>query len=68
MKIKDGGRTDNLQGQIAEIGIGLACHGALELWINDNKGNESLTYLTLDEALQLACEVKNALKDRINQI
>lgn len=68
MKIKDGGKTCNLQSQITEVRVGIACHGAIELWIEDKDGNESLSYLTLDEAMQLAHEVKMVLKDRINQI
>lgn len=68
MKIKDGGKTCNLQSRITEVRVGIACHGAIELWIEDKDGNESLSYLTLDEAMQLAHEVKMVLKDRINQI
>ena len=68
MKIKEGGKTSSLLFQIAEIRVGIASHGAIELWIEDKDGNESLSYLTLDEAMQLAHEVKMVLKDRINQI
>ena len=68
MKIKDGGKTCNLQSQVDEIKVGIACYGAIELWITDKDGNESLSYLTLDEAMQLAHEVKSVLKDRIDQI
>lgn len=68
MKIKDGGKTINLKTAITEIRAGIACHGAIELWIEDRDGNESLSYLTLDEAMQLAHELKKVLKDRINQI
>ncbi|MBQ7899345.1 MAG: hypothetical protein IJ307_05780 [Bacteroidales bacterium] len=68
MKINEGGKTINLEGPIDEIRIGIACHGALELWIVDKEGNESLTYLTLDEAMRLASELKAALYERIKQI
>lgn len=57
-----------MQSRITEVRVGIACHGAIELWIEDKDGNESLSYLTLDEAMQLAHEVKMVLKDRINQI
>ena len=68
MKIKEGGKTCNLQSRITEVRVGIACHGAIELWIEDKDGNESLSYLTLDEAMKLAYEVKTALKERVNQI
>lgn len=68
MKIKEGGETSSLLFSIAEIRVGIASHGAIELWIEDKDGNESLSYLTLDEAMQLAHEVKMVLIDKINQI
>lgn len=68
MNIKDGGKTSNLQSQVAEIRVGIACHGAIELWITDKDGNESLSYLTLDEAMRLTSELKAALYERIKQI
>lgn len=68
MKIKDGGQTSSLQSQIAEVRINANFAGQMELWITDNTGNESLSYLTMDEAIGLAEELKGALRNRINQI
>ena len=68
MNIKDGGKTSNLQSQVAEVRINANFGGQMELWITDNTGNESLSYLTMDEAIGLAEELKGALRNRINQI
>lgn len=68
IKIKDGGKTENLQGPIAQIGAGSPSGAMIELWIFDKNGNESLSYLTMEEAYALARELKVALMNKINKI
>ena len=68
INIKDGGKTDNLQGHIAHIGACSPSGNMIELWIIDKNGNESLTYLTMEEVCALAQELKMALKRKIDMI
>lgn len=68
MKIKEGGKTENLQSKIAEISCAATGGKYIEMWIYDNKGNESLTYLSIDEAVTLAEELKATIRRRIDQI
>ena len=67
IQIKDGGKTNNLQEPIAHIGV-CSPTDAIELWIIDKNGNESLSYLTMEEACALTQELKTALKRKINRI
>ncbi len=58
--IKDGGKTSTLKGKIATISISLPYRSrTFEMWIN----NDSLSYLTVKELLDLKDEVTNALKE-----
>ena len=68
MKIKEGGKTSNLRAPIDEFRLELTDDGFIQLWIADKDGNESLSFLTFDETIQLAHEVKGVLRDRINRI
>ena len=68
MKIKEGGRTESLQSKIAEIQCAATGGKFIEMWIYDEKGNESLSYLSIDEAVTLAEELKAAIKRRIDHI
>ena len=68
MKIKEGGRTESLQSKIAEIQCAATGGKFIEMWIYDEKGNESLSYLSKDEAVTLAEELKAAIKRRIDHI
>lgn len=68
MKIKDGGRTDNLSAPIAKIGANSPGGSMIELWIIDANDNECLSYLTMEEACALAQELKIALKKKIDMI
>ena len=68
MKIKDGGKTETLQSKIAEIQCAATGGNCIEMWISDEKGNESLSYLSIDEAVTLAEELKAAIRKRIDQI
>ena len=68
MKIKEGGKTSNLRAPINEFRLELTDDGFIGLWIADKDGNESLSFLTFDETIELAQEVKGVLRDRINRI
>ena len=68
MKIKEGGQTEKLQSKIVEIQCSATGGKYIELWICDEKGNESLSYLSIDEAVTLAEELKAAIKRRIDHI
>ena len=68
MKIKEGGQTESLQSKIAEIHCAATGGNCIEMWISDEKGNESLSYLSIDEAVALAEELKAAIRRRIDQI
>jgi hypothetical protein len=61
MKIKDGGHTSNIQGTVIETITVVALEGnQFELWIND-----SLSYLTINEMLQLKYEIQKELEKSI---
>ena len=68
MKIKEGGKTENLQSKIAKIKYSAAGGKFIEMWICDEEENESLSYLSIDEAVALAEELKAAIRRRIDQI
>ena len=68
MKIKNGGKTENLQSKITEIECSATGGKFIEMWICDEKGNESLSYLSIDEAVTLAEDLKAAIRRRIDQI
>ncbi len=59
MKIKDGGKTEGLTGKIKTIRIEITANKrSFQLWINE----DSLSYLPVEELLDLRDEVNNALK------
>lgn len=61
MKIKDGGSTQNIIGnKIEEIRPVCENKRNVALWIND-----SLSYLTIEEALDLRDELNKAIKEAI---
>ena len=63
MKIKEGGSTQNIKGKkIEEIKINWtqSDNYLFELWINDN-----LSFLTINELLQLKTELQNELQKAI---
>lgn len=68
MKIKEGGQTETLQSKIAEIRYAATGGNCIEMWISDKEGNESLSYLSIDEAVTLAKELKAAIRGMIDQI
>lgn len=65
MKIKAGGKTESLKGKIKSIRIALSdsftssfTPRTYELWINE----DSLSYLSIEEILDLKDEINTALK------
>jgi len=63
MKIKDGGSTQNITGiKVEEIKIVASNNYTFNLWIND-----SLSYLTLEEALQLKDEIVSEIKKSVTK-
>lgn len=63
MKIKNGGQTDTLKGKIETIRIESSNNErSFEVWINE----DSLSYLSIDELLDLQQEIKKALQSLIN--
>ena len=63
-----GGKTESLTGSISHLNFqpSTTDPAGLELWIKDQDGNESLTYLTAIEAMTLIAEIKQALIQRMN--
>lgn len=60
MKIESGGKTESLRGNVTDINIrfdGRNGRRTFELWIND----DSLSYLTLEEILNLRDEINYEL-------
>ena len=68
MKIKEGGQTSELKSELVEINTETTCYGAIRLTLVDKDDNKSESILTLDEARELAYNIKSALKDIINRI
>lgn len=65
MKISSGGQTDSLPstGKIKEIKVlSNSSSKCIELWINDT----SLSYLSIEEALNLRDELQQALKTNLH--
>ena len=61
--INCGGQTETLRGKISQLNFQPSTNDSagLELWIKDEYGNESLTYLSADEAMILISEIKQAV-------
>ena len=68
MKIKEGGKTENLQSKIAEVQCTATGGEFIEMWIRDEEENESLSYLSIAEAVTLEKELKAAIRRMIDQI
>ena len=66
--INCGGQTETLRGKISQLNFQPSTNDSagLELWIKDEDGNESLTYLSADEAMILISEIKQAVIQRMN--
>lgn len=66
--INCGGQTETLRGKISQLNFQPSTNDSagLELWIKDKDGNESLTYLSADEAMILISEIKQAVIQRMN--
>lgn len=66
--INCGGQTETLRGKISQLNFQPSTNNSagLELWIKDKDGNESLTYLSADEAMILISEIKQAVIQRMN--
>lgn len=75
MKMKSGGQLEKfgLGLRLAQIRISKAEHGrSFELWIESTENEnghtgESLSYLTVDEMLDLKEEIDNALLELLNK-
>ena len=66
--INCGGQTETLRSKISQLNFQPSTNDSagLELWIKDKDGNESLTYLSADEAMILISEIKQAVIQRMN--
>jgi hypothetical protein len=63
MKIGEGGSTQNIRGEkITDINIKHTHNGNFELWIND-----SLSYLTLAEVMELKRIIKDELVKAVTE-
>ena len=58
MKINSGGQTESLKGVIESIRIHYSDNRTFELWIND----DSVSYLSINELLDLKNEIDEALQ------
>ena len=68
IKIKDGGKTTNLDAPIVSIGFDALNSDMIEFWVVDKNNNDSLSYLTIEEACALAHELKAAIRKKIDMI
>lgn len=60
--IKDGGQLLALKDKLKTINV--CCDkGSIQLWLIDDKFSESLTFLTIEEALKIRNELNKAIKD-----
>ena len=62
MYIQDGGKTKNIGDKIERISVYHDNGRKIQLWINTN----SLSYLTIDEALELRDELNKSIKKVCN--
>jgi len=79
VSLKNGGKTENLKSMIASVKfsysgkthvtggtpIATRSYRSFEMWMADMDGNESLSYLSLDEVLALRDELNNVLSEGI---
>jgi hypothetical protein len=75
INIKDGGQVERLNGKLIGVRINSSGSGSknLELWLysqqpNENRlPDESLSYLTIEEAMELIKGLKSAIRDAVNE-
>lgn len=63
IKINDGSKLNNLSGKLRTINIYSDGNDSINFWLTDNHGNESLTYLTTREAIELKTALTMAIND-----
>lgn len=67
MQLKDGGQLEsfgkstNKNEILTHINFEINGENCINVWLKSNLGNESLTYLTLDEAVKLKRELQNQI-------
>lgn len=68
---RNGGQTRSLTGDIKSIRFvpsSSTVPEGLEMWITDKEGNESLSYIDVNEAMCLIAELKIAVTQKMNQM
>lgn len=63
IKINDGSKLNNLSGKLRTINIYSDDGATINFWLTDTHGNESLTYLTTREAIELRTALMMAIND-----
>lgn len=67
---ENGGQTRSLTGDVKSIRFVPSSStgpSGLEMWIIDKEGNESLSYIDVNEAMYLISELKAAITQKMNQ-
>lgn len=61
-KINDGGQLESISRDLQLRSVNIKCEGScIQLWLNEN----SLSYLTIEEAIGLRNELNDALRELI---
>ena len=69
MIIKEGGQLKSFGKDEKIITINFSCdaNNHIDLWIKSSIGSESLTYLSLEEAVQLKRDLQSAINELVNK-
>ncbi len=65
MELKNGGQVEKLKGILRRINFNSVEGRKFELWLISDNGDESLSYLSLEEILILRDEINESIKQAI---
>lgn len=65
IQIKSGGKLDRLTERLGGINVYSDNNEQINLWLIDTRGNESLTYLSIQEAIDLKNSLIKAIHDTV---
>jgi len=70
MEILSGGKLNEFSGQsekLKEINFGCESSSSINMILVSNRGNDSLSYLTIEEAIAMKRQLQNAIEEFIRK-